>query len=66
MPLVRRSLLRGKPAGFAQKIGVIVYRTLAEPLYHDLGVRVGDVFVNLVEVKKESWSFGNGVAQYAE
>ena len=24
-----------------------------------------DVFINLVEVKKENWSFGNGVAQYA-
>ena len=24
-----------------------------------------DVFVNLVEVAKENWSFGNGVAQYA-
>jgi phenylpyruvate tautomerase PptA (4-oxalocrotonate tautomerase family) len=24
-----------------------------------------DVIVNLVEVKKENWSFGNGIAQYA-
>jgi hypothetical protein len=23
------------------------------------------VFVNLVEVAKEDWSFGNGIAQYA-
>jgi hypothetical protein len=23
-----------------------------------------DVFINLVEVVKENWSFGNGVAQY--
>ena len=30
-----------------------------------LGVRPEDVFINLVEVKKENWSFGNGVAQYA-
>jgi hypothetical protein len=22
-------------------------------------------FINLVEVKKEDWSFGNGIAQYA-
>jgi hypothetical protein len=28
-------------------------------------MRREDVFVNLVEVKKENWSFGNGVAQYA-
>ena len=28
------------------------------------GVRKEDVVVNLVEVKKENWSFGNGIAQY--
>jgi 4-oxalocrotonate tautomerase len=28
-------------------------------------VRAADVIVGLVEVKKENWSFGNGVAQYA-
>jgi hypothetical protein len=25
-----------------------------------------DVFISLVEVKKENWSFGNGIAQYTE
>ena len=29
------------------------------------GVPADDVFVNIVEVKKENWSFGRGVAQYA-
>jgi 4-oxalocrotonate tautomerase len=29
------------------------------------GLSIADVFVNLVEVKRENWSFGNGVAQYA-
>jgi phenylpyruvate tautomerase PptA (4-oxalocrotonate tautomerase family) len=28
------------------------------------GLRKEDVFINLVECKKENWSFGNGVAQY--
>lgn len=28
-------------------------------------VRPEDVFVNILEVAKENWSFGNGVAQYA-
>ena len=42
------------------------YRTLAERLNRELGVRMEDVFINLVEVKKENWSFGKGVAQYAE
>jgi len=42
-----------------------LYRTLAERLHAELGVRREDVFVSLVEVVKENWSFGNGVAQYA-
>jgi len=41
------------------------YKTLAERLNKELGVRMEDVFISLVEVKKENWSFGNGVAQYA-
>ena len=43
----------------------LFYRTLAERLHHQLGVRPEDLFVNLVEVKKENWSFGHGVASYA-
>jgi hypothetical protein len=30
-----------------------------------LSLRREDVFINLVEVRRENWSFGNGVAQYA-
>jgi phenylpyruvate tautomerase PptA (4-oxalocrotonate tautomerase family) len=41
------------------------YKALAERLNQELGVRLEDVFINLVEVKKENWSFGNGVAPYA-
>ena len=40
------------------------YKTLAERLHNELGVRLEDVWINLVEVKKENWSFGNGIAQY--
>ena len=40
------------------------YKTSAERLHAELQVRMEDVFVNLVEVKKENWSFGNGIAQY--
>ena len=125
MPLVRISLMKGTPAGFAQKAGRIVYdsmveaiqvpkddhfqvitehdksghvydpdylgihrsdgilfiqitlsegrsveakqalyKRIAERLNIELGVRTEDVFINLVEVKKENWSFGNGIAQY--
>jgi phenylpyruvate tautomerase PptA (4-oxalocrotonate tautomerase family) len=41
------------------------YAALAGRLHAELGVRVEDVFVSLVEVRKENWSFGMGVAQYA-
>jgi phenylpyruvate tautomerase PptA (4-oxalocrotonate tautomerase family) len=125
MPLVRISLLRGKPDGFGRKVGEVVYRAMrdtlnvpdkdkfqiitehapatlvydpdyldiergdgfiaiqitlsegrsveakkalyrrvAEDLGRELDVRPQDVFLNLVEVKKENWSFGNGIAQY--
>jgi hypothetical protein len=30
------------------------------------GVRQEDVFINLVEVVRENWSFGNGIPQYAD
>lgn len=127
MPLVRISLMNGKPAIFGKKVGEIVYgamvetinvpardhfqvitqhekdsliydpsyldiprtdgvifiqitlnegrgvelkkafyRTVAERLHRELGVRMEDVFINLVEAKKENWSFGNGIAQYAQ
>jgi 4-oxalocrotonate tautomerase len=43
-----------------------LYKAIADGLAGKLGFRREDVFVNLVEVKKENWSFGNGVAQYAQ
>ncbi|PLK47783.1 tautomerase family protein [Uliginosibacterium sp. TH139] len=43
----------------------LLYTTIAEGLKREAGVRPEDVFINLVEVKKENWSFGGGVAQYA-
>ena len=126
MPLVRISLMKGRPEGFGKQVGDIVYRAMvgtlnvpakdhfqiitehdqnglvydpsyldiartdgivviqltlnegrtvevkkafykavAETLHQELGIRMEDVFISLVEVKKENWSFGNGVAQYA-
>lgn len=41
-----------------------LYRTIAENLARQPGVRSQDVFISLVEVLKEDWSFGNGIAQY--
>ncbi len=42
------------------------YKTVAERLNKELGIRMEDVFISLIEVKKENWSFGNGIAQYAQ
>jgi len=127
MPLVRISLMQGKPTDYGKNIGAVVYRTmvdtinvplhdnfqvitehdshsliydpeylniprtedvvfiqitlnegrsielkklfyktLAERLNKELGVGMEDILINLVEVKKENWSFGNGIAQYAQ
>jgi len=127
MPLVRISLMQGKPAHFGKEVGEIVYQAMlsaitipahdhfqvitehdhnsliydptyldiertdgflviqitlnegrtpeakkalyqeiAQRLHATLGIRTEDVFINLVEVKKENWSFGNGIAQYAQ
>jgi len=41
------------------------YRAIADGLHARLGVRREDVFIGLVEVRKENWSLGNGEAQYA-
>jgi 4-oxalocrotonate tautomerase len=40
------------------------YACVAALLSENPGLRKEDVFINLVEVKKENWSFGNGIAQY--
>ncbi len=42
-----------------------LFRRIAELLGKSPGIRPEDVFVNLVEVAKENWSFGHGLAQYA-
>lgn len=127
MPLVRISLMKGKPVDFGKRIGTIVYeamrdtisvpehdnfqvisghephelicdrnylgvsrsdgivviqitlnegrtvelkkalfQAIADRLHTGLDIRREDVFISLVEVKKENWSFGNGLAQYAQ
>jgi 4-oxalocrotonate tautomerase len=41
------------------------YKAVADGLHEKLKLRREDVFINLVEVQKENWSFGNGEAQYS-
>lgn len=52
--------------GRTTEVKKALYKTVADKLNNQLDVRKEDVFINLVEVNKENWSFGNGIAQYAE
>ena len=42
-----------------------LFAAIADHLADAPGLRREDVFINLVEVAKENWSFGKGIAQYA-
>ena len=42
-----------------------LYRRIAENLAGAVALRPQDAWINLVEVAKENWSFGNGLASYA-
>ena len=41
------------------------YKAINEALVAKLKLRPQDIVINLVEVNKENWSFGNGAMQYA-
>lgn len=43
-----------------------LYRTVADNLSKDPGLRKEDVLISLVEVGKENWSFGNGEMSYVK
>ena len=58
--IIQITLNEGRTVAMKQAFYAEVARLL-EPL----GVRPADVFINLVKVRKENWSFGHGLAQYA-
>lgn len=41
-----------------------LYAAIAANLQREPGLKPDDIFINLVEVKREDWSFGGGIAQY--
>ncbi len=51
-------------AGRTTELKKKFYRRIADDLHAELQVRKEDVFISLVEVDKENWSFGNGEMQY--
>lgn len=79
MPLTRVSLLKGNPSEYRKAILDALYQAMchsfgvpendfariAELLADNPGIRPENILINLLEVPKENWSFGNGIAQYA-
>jgi len=51
--------------GRSVEVKKALYARMVELLAESPGIRKEDLFVSLVEVAKENWSFGNGIAQYA-
>jgi phenylpyruvate tautomerase PptA (4-oxalocrotonate tautomerase family) len=47
-----------------QKRGL--YKSIADGLHDRLGMRREDVCINLIEVSRDNWSYGNGEAQYSQ
>jgi 4-oxalocrotonate tautomerase len=43
-----------------------LFKRIADDIHAQLKLKRDDVFINLVECVKENWSFGGGIAQYAE
>ncbi|WP_207005367.1 tautomerase family protein [Trinickia mobilis] len=41
------------------------YKAIADGIHAKTGLRKQDIFINLVDVAREDWSFGNGDMQYA-
>ena len=52
-------------AGRTVELKKALFARIVQLLRESPGVRPEDVFVSLVEVPKENWSFGDGIAQYA-
>ena len=58
--LIQMTISLGRTVEMKQAL----YKRIADDLHAQLKIRREDVFINVVEVVKENWSFGNGVAQY--
>ena len=58
--IIQLTVSNTRPVAQKQKL----YRRIVERLSESPGLRPEDVFINLVEVLPENWSFGRGVAQY--
>jgi phenylpyruvate tautomerase PptA (4-oxalocrotonate tautomerase family) len=53
-------------AGRTVEMKKAFFKKIADDIHAQLNLRRDDVVINLVEVVKENWSFGGGIAQYAQ
>jgi hypothetical protein len=53
-----------RPSDLHHASAKLLCKVIADGLAAKPGIRPEDVLINLIEVKKENWSYGNGVAQY--
>jgi 4-oxalocrotonate tautomerase len=53
-------------AGRTTDVKKAFYRKVADDMHTKAGVRKEDVWISLVDVNREDWSFGNGDMQYAQ
>ncbi|MEC0184670.1 tautomerase family protein [Paenibacillus peoriae] len=51
-------------AGRSPEVKKEFYAALAEQLHQQCDIRTEDVFINLIEVTKDNWSYGNGIAPF--
>ncbi|MBN3725012.1 tautomerase family protein [Burkholderia sp. Ac-20379] len=52
-------------AGRTVDVKQAFYRAVADGIHEKTGLRKQDVWINLVDVAREDWSFGNGEMHYA-
>ncbi|CAM2157344.1 4-oxalocrotonate tautomerase [Pararobbsia alpina] len=52
-------------AGRSIDVKKAFYKAVAETIHSKTGLRKQDVFINLVSVEREDWSFGSGIMHYA-
>lgn len=52
-------------AGRSTEVKKAFYRAVADSIHSRTGIRKEDILINLVDVNREDWSFGNGEMQYA-
>ena len=55
-------LAQGRTVGQKKRL----FRALSDKLSAGHGLAPDDLLVNLVELARENWSFGRGIAQYAD